>query len=170
LTKAEAAKMLDADPSLITRWVGRGMPLTSEAKVREWHAANVRTRRKQSEMGGLRAVPISQLAKDEVASYRPLETPVDLDGLNWRERKDRAQALSEEQKLAERKGELVERSVVLATWSTLVSAFRARMRAIPSKTAPQIAVPGKVKQAVDILEREIDEALAEVAGDGLPSR
>jgi hypothetical protein len=126
------------------------MPLANERDMRAWHAANVTPRRKQAEMRA------------------PQPTDVDLDSLNWRERKDRAQALSEEQKLKERQGELVERSVVLATWASLVAAFRARMVSLPSKLAPQVAAPGKVRQAEELIETAVHEALAEVAGDGLP--
>ncbi len=143
--------MLQVDPSQITRWVIRGMPLKSAKAVRDWHAANVTpTKRKP---------PAKPPADDDAGTDTPR---------NWRERKDRALALSEELKLAERRGELVERDVVKTTWAGLVASFRARMLAIPSKVAPQIAVPGKVPQAVEILAAAVHEALAEVAGDGLP--
>jgi phage terminase Nu1 subunit (DNA packaging protein) len=147
LTKAAAARLLEVDPTQVARWVARGMPLTSEKRVREWHAANVRTRRG--------AVP-----DDDAGVQEPR---------NWRERRDKALALTEELNLAERKGELIDRKVVMATWGGLVASFRARMLAIPSKVAPQIAGPGKVQHVEDLIAAAVHEALAEVAGDGLPN-
>ena len=146
--------MLGVDEAQVRRWVTRGMPLASEKAIRAWHAANVVTRRKPAEMQP------KGTGKGDAEPDAPR---------NWRERKDRALALSEELKLAERRGELIEREVVRATWAGLVASFRARMLAIPSKVAPQIAVPGKVQQAEELLAAAVHEALAEVAGHGLPS-
>ena len=154
--KGDAAKLLGAQPAQVTRWVKRGMPLTSEEAIRAWYAANVVPRRKPAEM----AATDTNWDQDDDGTAAPR---------NWRERRDKALALTEELNLAERRGELVDRKVVMATWATLISAFRTRMLAIPSKVAPQVAVPGKAQQAQDMIAAAVHEALAEVSGDGLPS-
>lgn len=71
--------------------------------------------------------------------------------------------------LATKRGELLDRAVVLATWGGMVASFRTRMLSIPSKVAPQVAIPGKVQMVEDTIAAAVHEALAEVSGDGLPS-
>jgi phage terminase Nu1 subunit (DNA packaging protein) len=87
-------------------------------------------------------------------------------GDSSKERLEAAKAELAEIELAERRGELLSRSNVIELWQRGISAFRARMLAIPSKIAGQFAPPGKLQQAEEALTQAIHEALAEVAGDG----
>lgn len=84
--------------------------------------------------------------------------------LTWRERLYKANAEIKEAELARLRGELLPAAEVLATWRGRISNTRARLLAIPSKIAPQIAPPGKLAQTAEALRREIYEALNELAG------
>jgi phage terminase Nu1 subunit (DNA packaging protein) len=150
------AKILQVGPAAITRWVRRGMPLTSIANATAWHAANIRTRRRR------------KVAAAIVAGSPPPPR-------NAREQLDAARAGLAELDLAERRGELLWADEVRLCREKQNSAFRQKMLAIPAKVAVQIAPPGKVQQADEILTQAIYEALAELSGvdddsDAAPGR
>ena len=87
-------------------------------------------------------------------------------GESSRERLEVARAEIAELDLAERRGELLRRDLVLANDQKRISAAKAKFRSIPSAVAGQIAPPGKLQQAEDLIAAAIDQALAELAGDG----
>lgn len=71
-----------------------------------------------------------------------------------------------------RKTELVvaemERSMHLAAdierlWNWTIAAFKSRIRALPSKIAPQVQFTTDISEINDILRREIDESLVELS-------
>ena len=75
----------------------------------------------------------------------------------------KAQADMAEIDLAERTGSLVTVDRVEADWMDMVSACRAKMLSIPTKTAYQIAHLENPQEIEKFLKRIIDEALAEMA-------
>jgi phage terminase Nu1 subunit (DNA packaging protein) len=85
-------------------------------------------------------------------------------GGSTKDRLDSARAEIAEIDLAERRGEVLATTSVLAIWQKRVLAFRARMLALPSKIAGQFAPPGKLQQAEDSIRAAIYEALNELAG------
>lgn len=87
-------------------------------------------------------------------------------GESAKERLDVARAEIAELDLAERRGELLPRDLVLAAQQKRESAARAKFRAMPSNIAGQIAPPGKLQQAENLLREAVDEALGELSGSG----
>src|SRR5439155_13649914 len=81
-----------------------------------------------------------------------------------RERLDAARAALAELDLAERRGEVLRADATLMTWQRNIAAFRAKMLAIPSRIACQIAPPGKLAAVEEILTMVIYEALQELSG------
>ncbi len=75
----------------------------------------------------------------------------------------KAQADMAEIELAERTGKLVTVERVETDWSEMVTACRAKMLSIPTKTAYQIAHLENPKEIEKFLKRIIYEALAEMA-------
>lgn len=75
----------------------------------------------------------------------------------------KAQADMAEIELAERTGSLVTVDRVEADWTDMVSACRAKMLGIPTKTAYQIAHLENPQEIEKFLKRTIYEALAEMA-------
>jgi phage terminase Nu1 subunit (DNA packaging protein) len=149
-TKSNIARLLGVSRAAVTRWHRRGMPVDSAEAAFAWHAANIRTRRKRR----------------EAPSTAPLIGPdADPPACSWRDRLDRANARVRETDLAVRRGELLPSAKVLADWQRLVSMFRARALAIPSRIAVQLS-PGVRERVAELVEREIREALAELSGVG----
>ncbi len=81
----------------------------------------------------------------------------------------KAQADKTELEVAELHGELVRVSDVTDAWSQHIASARAKLLALPSKAAPRV-LPGRVAETQELLRNIIDEALNELAGDGLPER
>lgn len=85
-----------------------------------------------------------------------------------RARLTKAQADKTELEAAELAGEIVRVEQVIATWSKLAGAMRARLLAMPSKIAPVVRVTETDEEASATIEREVLEALEELSSDGLP--
>lgn len=85
---------------------------------------------------------------------------LDLEHQRARHSKEQADKLALEN--AESRGELIYVDDMAATWSRALTAFRARLRGAAAKLAPRVN-PGNPNLARDIIEREHDEALAELA-------
>jgi len=82
-----------------------------------------------------------------------------------RARKAAAEAEIRELDLAERRGELLRRDEALATWQGIVATARQRLRAVPSRVAPQLLAMADVPAIHQLLLDEIDLALTELADD-----
>ncbi len=85
-----------------------------------------------------------------------------------RARLAKEQADHQELKNAELRGELLGRDEVETTWARMVLAAKERLRSIPATARVRIAGFTQ-QQAIKLLEL-IDQALSELADDGLPRR
>lgn len=93
-----------------------------------------------------------------------------LDLTNERARLAKAQADKTELEVAELHGEMVRVPEVTEAWSKHIAAARARLLALPSKAAARVAAPALLAETQELLRGIVDEALNELAGDGLPER
>jgi len=105
--------------------------------------------------------------RDELVRRRAPEPPPLYDeeflDLNQeRARLARAQREKTELENAEKRGELVHRTHMAAVMGRALTAFRARLLAASSKLAPRVN-PGNPNLARDLIDRELNEALAELA-------
>jgi phage terminase Nu1 subunit (DNA packaging protein) len=82
----------------------------------------------------------------------------------------RAQADLAELQWLQAKGNVLPRAAVLAAWQQTLAAARAKLLAIPTKTAGRVLAVGTLPEVEAILQEHIHEALAELArSDGLPA-
>lgn len=65
------------------------------------------------------------------------------------------------------RGELVYRNEVVKLWSDHIANCKARLRAIPHKTAHRVMAASDHAEALRLLETEVEEALNELAGNGI---
>jgi phage terminase Nu1 subunit (DNA packaging protein) len=142
------AKVLGADPSSITRWIGRGMPTNSISAAQDWHAAHVRSRKRL------------------VAVVAPVDG--DPKAASWRDRLDRAKALREETQLKRESGELLPRPEVLATWQTRFAQVRAHLLGIPDRVGRRVRPTALRDEVLAQVDDEIYQALIDISGGPEP--
>ena len=87
-----------------------------------------------------------------------------------RTRKTRLEADILELEKAQLAGQLIPVDQVQAAWGRLAAAFRARMLALPTETAPLVVAADSCMTAEKILTDAIHDALNELSGDELASR
>ncbi|MEM8499943.1 MAG: hypothetical protein AAF542_18120 [Pseudomonadota bacterium] len=73
------------------------------------------------------------------------------------------QATKAEKECAVMDGELIPADIIGEEWGSMISAWRARARAIPSTVAPQVAIEKVVPKIHAMLLEAIDDALQEMA-------
>lgn len=81
----------------------------------------------------------------------------------------KAQADHEELKVAQLKATLIPSELVISTWQTLVVSAKAKLLALPTKTAHAVLAANEIIEIEAILKQQVYEALAELAVDGLPT-
>lgn len=86
-----------------------------------------------------------------------------LDAQQERARFDRARSEAQEMKNAQRRGELVEGSAVVRTWSAKAVIVKNRLRALPAQAAATI--PGVTPAVAKKLAVLVDRALTDLADD-----
>ncbi len=84
-----------------------------------------------------------------------------------RARRENANAALAELELGERRGALLRRDAVVAAWQEIILMCKEKLRAIPSKAESQLGLTGQQRRR---LLEVIDEALQELATDGLPPK
>lgn len=87
-----------------------------------------------------------------------------------RARLTKAQADRTELEAAELRGELVRVEHLVEEWGRMLSALRARLLSLPSKTAPRARTAASDEVALRLIEDEVLQALEELSADGLPDR
>jgi phage terminase Nu1 subunit (DNA packaging protein) len=85
-----------------------------------------------------------------------------------RTRLTKAQADKTELEVQELRGILVRVPAAAEHWRGMVARARAKLLSLPSRIAAAIATPEKVAQCQDLAQGLVYEALAELAGDGIP--
>lgn len=151
LNKRQLAECLGIAEETVTQWMKQGCPVESQAKG---SIGNVYT------VGAVFAWRVARAERND----RP---PGDVE--TERARLIKAQADKTELEVAELHGELVRVDDVTDAWSQHISAARAKLLSLPSKAAPRV-MPGRIAETQELLRNIIDEALNELAGDGLPER
>ena len=119
--------------------------------------------------GGYFAADLGRWLKDRLLS----ELGVANDGKAYdyeaeRARLTKAQADKTELEVAELRAELVRAPLIEQHWQAMVAAMRAKVVAIPSKVAPQVAGPDELNRVQELMQAVVFEALAEIAGDAFP--
>jgi phage terminase Nu1 subunit (DNA packaging protein) len=150
ISQKEIAAGLSVSEAMVSKLKKAGMPVTSIKAAQEWRRL--------------------KLDRSRTIDYRRTRHPrhqaaraAARTGPDARERLDAVRAEIAELDLAERRGELIQRSTALAGWQKQVSAFRSRSLAIVSRVSAQFPADMRVRLA-EVLEREIYEALAELGG------
>jgi phage terminase Nu1 subunit (DNA packaging protein) len=80
----------------------------------------------------------------------------------------RARRQLAEAELAEQQRRVVDADAVVREWGRLVGTAKQRFLGLPAKVTPMVVGAKSLPEAAALLEREILQALAELAGDGLP--
>ena len=83
-----------------------------------------------------------------------------------RERKDMAEAELAELKLGQLRGTLLQVEDVRATWSEVLGRVRAKLLSIPPKAAVRLGDGLTAAQRQEVIQQEVDEALAELSSQG----
>jgi phage terminase Nu1 subunit (DNA packaging protein) len=155
VTRRELARRLPCDPRTVARWQEEGLPvakrgrggrpsLYDEAAVRAWLTTREETARQQ--------------APDFTAS---------------RARKELAQAIEAEQRVAIRASKLIPIEDVDRLWSGQVAAIRARLLAWPTALADRIHRVAALEGAAGVeqlLQEIVYDALRELAAGAAPTR
>ena len=158
LTKAQVAYAFGVDERTISRWQDRDDNPLPIAERRKTKAGNVYDLRQVVEWARRDAIGELTVGGDgQVLDYN-----------TERARLTKAQADKTELEVAELQGTLIRVPAVTAHWQTKVAAVRARLLSLPTKLASAIAPPDRLGAAQDQAQALIYEALAELAGDGIP--
>ena len=107
----------------------------------------------------------------QVLAWRIEDVKDDPDELSLdreRARLAKNQADKYEIEVREMRGQLIRRQVVLDTWQALIGSMRSKLLAVPTKAAAQIVEPTRLAEATAVVRAFVNEALAEIAGDGIP--
>lgn len=145
VSKAEFARLLGASRSAITAHAKAGRLVLTDDGLVMVEASRARL---QATVG---------------APERAGEGIVGARVMDWRERKEQAQAEMAEMDVAQRRGELVRADEVAQVASAAVVVFRTRLEMLPDQLAPQIAVITDEHRVRALLAAEIESALADLA-------
>lgn len=85
-----------------------------------------------------------------------------------RTRLTRAMADKTELEVAELRGSLIRVQAVVQHWQTKIASVRAKLLTLPSKLAATVAPPERLAIAQDQAQALVYDALADLAGDGIP--
>lgn len=166
LTRLEVAYRLGVNPQTVTKWIEEGLPVAErgkgrrpsrydESSVRRWVAAREKA----------------------VEGQRPSGRPPSGDGdapnlIASRARKELAQAIEAEQRVALRAGKLIPIEDVDKLWSGQVAAVRARLLSWPTALSDRIHRVAVIEGPAGV-ERVLLEAthdlLRELAGGAIPA-
>lgn len=170
IRKIDAARILGADPSLITRWCKRGMPLDSAEAAMAWRDAfaNRRVRSAPAAAAPAPAPATDPVTKRTPAPKRPLATESTTSTMHARIlaarcRREEAEALHAERRALEQAGALVRVEDVDGEYVRHLIAAREIALSLPSRLAPVLAAesdPGAIHARLD---EELRRLLHELA-------
>lgn len=163
IRSADVARHLNADPSLVARWVRRGMPLTSLDDAEAWHAAAVKPRRR-TDASALTPVPATAPAATESADTTVSSLTKKL--LEARLLREESDARTAAIKLLELRGQVMRVEVVKGIFGRLMSDCRARLLGLPSRMAAQLAPEMQPVEVQRLLAREVHEILTDLSQGG----
>ena len=140
LARSAFAKAVGVSSSMVTKWIGAGMPkradgLLDAAVCRAWLKANIQRR---DEVGGETFSGAKQRKESALASLRELELSV-------------------------RQGKLIDAGDAKRVWGGHVMVVRNRLLALPGKLAPAVAASADAAVCQELIRAEIYEALTELS-------
>src|SRR5574341_1430831 len=144
------ARQLDIHPSLVGRYVLRGMPLSSARDARTWMKRNVRAR-----------VTVSPGTDDGGSAYAPEVRPSGY--MDARTARERAEAESAQIKVLEARGVLVHRDKVRQELGKRLAGLRESLLQIPARLQSVLAAETDEAKVHDTLQDEIFRALGSVS-------
>jgi phage terminase Nu1 subunit (DNA packaging protein) len=157
LTRPELATAMGVVPSTITRWEADGMPVEKKA------------RRGKHTLFDLEAV----VAWDQARKEAEAAAHANLDNMFPRDRKELAQAIEAEQRVAIKASKLLFVEEVDRAWSAHVGAVRAKLMACPANWADRLHRAATLKGVAGvehILDQMVRDVLTELAdGEESPS-
>ena len=149
VSKKEAAAFFTVSTQALDGWFTSGCPVA-----------------KRDDTGRIVAVDLQAMAQWRIDRAAMSEG----NGLDFeRTRLTKAQADKTELEVSELRGELVRAPVIGLHWQAMVAAMRAKLLSLPSKVAPQVAGPDSLSRTQELIQANVHEALAEIAGDGFPN-
>ena len=147
VTRRELAKRLNANPRSVSRWLEEGCPVVDRGKG--GHAALFNEGAVRAWLQARETTPASGLR-------------------SARERRELAMAAESEQRVALRAGKLIAIEDVERTWSTIVSAVRAKLLTLPVALADRVhraALTSGAAGVESILHAAVYDCLRELAED-----
>ena len=149
VSKKEAAAFFTVSTQALDGWFTSGCPVA-----------------KRDDTGRIVAVDLQAMAQWRIDRAAMSEG----NGLDFeRTRLTKAQADKTELEVSELRGELVRAPVIGLHWQAMVAAMRAKLLSLPSKVAPLVAGPDSLSRTQELIQANVHEALAEIAGDGFPN-
>lgn len=97
-----------------------------------------------------------------------LDSQGDLDLTGERARLTFHQANKTELEVAQLRGDLIPREIVIATWQAYSANARAKLLSLPTKAAHAAIAATQLHEIEEVLKEQVYEALAELASDGIP--
>ena len=155
IRSADVARHLAADPSLVARWVRRGMPLTSLPEALAWHAATIRPRN--------RLPPPAE--PDRASAPAAPSGSMSAQLLEARLKREQADAFSADLRARELAGTLVKVDDVTMAHASRVARMRDALRGIPARLAALLAAEADAGAVQRMLQVEIDGAMYRAVGD-----
>lgn len=146
LTARDAAKILNVSERSIHDYKKRGIPKTDD---------------KQPKYPGREIVLWG--IENGVIDYSVSSIEEDLENIPPKERKDLAEARLKELELAKKKGELISIDEIRKENEYVLTAFKNKSLAIPSKIAPALVGIENTAEIQAILEKAVHELLIELA-------
>ena len=158
ITRRELAVVLNVHPMTVSKWEREGLPIAEVGRRGQASLDSVADTRKW--------IKARELKAKAAAAGRG--TVVDL--TRERARKEKAQALVQEQTLAIRARELVPRAEVEEAWSKEVTAVRAKLLSWPATLSDQLhraaelgGRTGGARNIEEVLGRAVEELLHELS-------
>jgi len=153
----DAIEAATVDAALLARIFG-----TQVRRVQELGASGVLPKHGRNVYGLLESVTayVAYLRERQASHPRDLNLE--------RARLTKAQADHKEIELAKARGEVIPSVDVRKTWGDMVLAAKARLLSIPTSAAPTVHAADTTADITRILALQIEEALDELSGDGIP--
>lgn len=155
LTRPQVAAMFGVTTKTVTKWQRQKTDPLPVVEINTGATGNKYDPRAVFEWGLRRRLGTLEANPDDGQDQ--------LDFNSERARLTRAQAEKAELELAEKRGKLLDASLVERALVGLLSNFRARILALPSKAAPKCVAATDAKEARAILKAHCYEALDELA-------
>ena len=150
VTRPDLAELFDVNERTVAKWQAEGMPVLRRGRGGKPSDYNLAVAFRWARGAGKFAV----------------SAPTSMGGVSARDRKEIAQAVESEQRIAMKAQTLIPIEAVEKTWSGIVAAIRAKLLAMPTSLADRIhrEAAGKGAAGIEaVLEESIYDVLRELA-------